>query len=180
MALITLEQQQTIKFLSPNWTAGTLVSGGKSNFEQLAEEVEYSELQSLLGIELYQDLISNVEEPKYLDLLNGKTFEYNKVNLSFKGLIFILAYLNYAQFVYQSQFANTFSGLVKKKRTESESTNLGEVGKFQKDNRQIAMQEFEIIKIFLNENADLYPLWNCTKKRSPFKLKLTGLNKTLN
>lgn len=180
MALITIEQQQAIKHLSPNWAAGTLVEGGKTNFEQLAEEVEFSELQSLLGIELFQDLQTNPEEQKYVDLLTGKTFIYNDKNLTLKGLVFMLAYLNFAQFAYQAQFSNTFSGLVKKKRNESEGTNLGEVGKFQTDARKIALQEFEIIKLFLNENPDIYPLWNCTKKRSPYKLKLVGLSKTIN
>jgi uncharacterized membrane protein len=37
------------------------------------------------------------------------------------------------------------------------------------------------MKIFITENPDIYDLYDCgMKKSSPFKIKLTGLNKTAN
>lgn len=182
--LLSPVQQQTTKIISANWAKASKIAGSKSNYEQLAEEVEEKELRSLLGVALLQDVQDNPTSAANVVLLDGGTFnDCNGNTIKFKGLRYILAYMNYSKYIYESNISDSFTGMVSKTRTEA--TNLGNGSKksIQNDAREIALQEWELCKSFLNENKTTYPLWECgegTQARKAYSPRFRGLKRTIN
>lgn len=180
MALITLTQQNQIKPISQNWANTTKVSGGITNFVQMQKEVEGLELKELLGASFLLDIQTNPTDAKYTRLLDGYTFEnYNGNNVRFEGIVYQLAYMNYSKYVRISGIADTMIGMARK--TRDESTDLSEPDKRneQNDARRIAMQDFEIMKLYLDENTDTYELWQCTNRKNIYTPKLSTFRKTI-
>ena len=178
--LISLLEQQAIKPISPNWANHVKVSGGVTNFVQLATEVEVKEFRILLGIDFYSDLITNQVETRYVNLIEGTSFVNCRNNtVSFNGLKYILAFMNYSKYVGESFVSDTFTGMVRKNRDESESLSTGDIKRLQLDAREIALQDFELIKEFLDKNNTIYPLWNYHYSKKAYIPKFTGIKKTL-
>lgn len=178
--LLSLAQQQAIKPISPNW-ANTIKSvGGVSNYDQLALEVEDNDLQQLLGAALLQDIQDNPTEARNVILLDGGSFEdCNGDTIKFKGLRYVLAYMNFSQQIMESDIADTFTGFVKKNRNEADSLGFSEKKQSMISTREKAMTQWNLTKQYLNENTELYPLWYCSQSRKPYRPKITGLRKTV-
>jgi hypothetical protein len=181
MALLTLVEQNLIKALSPNWTAKAKITGGVNNFVQLQTEVENNELRDLLGRALLLDIQTNPGTASNVILLEGTTFkDCDDNDIKFEGIKFQLAYMNYSKYVRISPNNDTFTGFVKQNRNETEYIDEGAVKREQQDAREIALKDFEIMKLYLNDNTVTYPLWNCGKTKKIYTPKLTTLRKTYN
>ena len=74
MQILTIIQQQALKPIDSNWSATQKYTGGLNNFEQLESEVEDTDLDSLVGTALLQDLQNNPAIADNLILLDGGTF----------------------------------------------------------------------------------------------------------
>jgi len=116
MALLTYSQQQAIKPISQN---------NERRYLQLQKDVEEIQLPRLLGYKLAQ-LVQDAPN-SYADLLNGSTFDYCGDTLKHKGLRYCLAYFTYAQYVLESGFEDTFTGMVRQNRTETEHATGGQL-----------------------------------------------------
>jgi hypothetical protein len=181
MSIVNLTTQQLIKPISPNWANYIKIVGGVTNFEQLTREVEQKELKTLFGNEFYFDFYYNQTEDKYITLINGTSFlNDNGNNLVFQGIKFMLAFMNFSKYVGESFVSDTFTGMVKKNRQESESLSTGDIKRLQQDAQELALQDFEIIKIYLEINKDIYPLWNRHQSKKAYIPKITGIKKTIN
>jgi hypothetical protein len=181
MALLTLTQQNNIKPLSPNWCKAPKVAGGKTNFEQLQEEVENKELRKLLGAALLYDIQQNPIDAKYVNLLDGDTYQDCDGNtIEFQGIRFQLSYMNYSKYVGVSNLADTFTGFQVQNRNETTAASDGAKIREQLDAREIALQDFELMEGYLNENDDIYTLWKCTNTKRIYNPKLTTFRKTYN
>lgn len=169
--LISWAQQTTIKKISAN---------NQGKFAQIETETENTELRDLVGVALLQDLQNNGSTVDNKNLIEGCTFlDCNGNNISHRGLRFVLAYFIFSRYLGESFVADTFSGFVQKTRTDSDQLSEGSIRRLQENNRVIAMNEWLLIKEFLNLNSDLYPLWNCAKTKKPYTPKITGIRKTL-
>jgi hypothetical protein len=182
MALLTIQQQQAIKPISQNWADYVKVLGGLTNFQQIENEVEEKELKTLLGITFFQDVQNNPTTQDNAKILDAFSFTNWRNDLEYsKGLRYVLAFLVYSKYVGESFIADTFTGMVKKNREETESLSSTDIKRIQTDAREIALQEFEIIKDFLNlaENVSKYPLWYRHKSKTPYRPRFTGIKRTL-
>lgn len=180
-SLISSIEQQQIKPLSPNWIKASKELNGTSKFDQLAEEVEGTVLSEMLGFALLQDVQKNPAEARNIILLEGGSFENcDGNNIDFKGLKYILAYSIYKDYIIESQFADTYSGMVTKNRSEATDMRDGVKTGEQNRTKKRIMQEYELLKDFLNENYETYPLWNCTlKDKKIFSPRIISLRNTI-
>lgn len=169
--LLSYSQQQAIKKISAN---------NQAKYDQLAAEVEENELRSLLGVLLLQDLQNNPDSVANTALLNGGTYTSGSNTIRFKGVRYILAYLNYSRYIGESFVNDTFTGMVQKTRPDAELLSEGTMKRLQAENRQIAMAEWELTQGFLTANATTYTLWNCSGTRKPFTPRIYGVRKTVN
>lgn len=166
--LLTYSQQQQIKPISKN---------NVDKYNKIAEEIESFELKKLLGIKFLQAIQEN--PTNYTNLLDEYTFEdADGNNIIHKGLKYVIAYLNFAKYVGESDIEDTFSGFVTKNRNESESLSEGRIKRLQEQNRQIALTEWDTIKYYLDLNYENYPLWNSSYTKKVFRPKIYGLKKT--
>jgi len=162
MSLLTILQQQAIKTISPNWAKTVKQLTGTTNYDQLAEEVERKQLRKLLGITLYQDVSKNPATPQNVVLLDGGDYEdCNGNTIYFEGLRYVLAYMNYSQYIGESFVSDSFAGMVKKDRQESTALNANERRELKSDAQELALSEWGLVEAFLNKNKDTYTLWNC-------------------
>jgi len=170
MTLLTYSQQQAIKKISVN---------NEIKYNQIATEVEETELRDLCGIALLQDLQTNPSSTNNTKLLNGSEFEDCDGNtIKFKGIRFVLAYMNYSRYITTSYINDTFTGLVQKNRDEASRIDEGTVRRIQTENRKLALAEWSLVERYLNENCDIYTLWKSTESKKPYAPKFTFLRKT--
>jgi hypothetical protein len=134
--LLNFNAQQAIKPMSAN---------NQDRYYQIANEVESLEIDKLLGSAFYQDV--SAHPSNYADLLNGKEFEDNYKNkVTHKGLLYVIAYLNFAKYIGESFVFDTYSGFVQKNRPDSERISTGDLKRLQLENREIAFNAFELIR----------------------------------
>jgi hypothetical protein len=171
MALIlSWSEQIAIKKMSAN---------NQQKYAALAGEVEELELKELLGIALLQDLQTNPGTASNLLLLNGTSFtNYMGQTVSHKGLRYVIAYLNYSKYIGESYVNDTYTGVVSKRREESELLSEGSIKRLQDQARRQGLMEWKIIKDYLNCNTSLFPLWLCGFSKIPYTPKFKGLKKT--
>ena len=168
--LLLFEQQQAIKAISRN---------NQDDYVQIANEVEDVELRDLIGTELLQDLQDNPTDPLNVKLLDPTEFENAYGNLvKHKGIRYVLAYFNYANYVGISNIKDTFTGFVKKVRQESESIGEGTTRRLIDDNRKIALRAFELINEYLCLNAIDYPMYRRSRRQNIFVPKISAPKKT--
>jgi len=168
MSILDFNEQNEIKPISLN---------NDKRYYQIAKEVESLELEKMLGCAFAQDVIDNYAN--YTDLLQGSEFTdvYGNI-VSHKGLKYVLAFLNYSRYVGESYISDTFTGMVKKTRQDSETISSGDIRRLQQDAREIAMNAFELIRMYLNNNKETYPLWNQTSDKKVYKPKFYGIKTT--
>lgn len=132
-------------------------------FNSFAKEAEEVHLRMLLGDALYLDLISNIEDAKYVTLLAGEN--YKKPDGFWVKYFGLKIYLAYAWL-----FINTIEG-------DEFQANIGSINFNQqnaplvkgKSNASAKYQDSMIIYKnniidYLNENAETYPLWQSTNR----------------
>ena len=167
--LLSFDKQQEIKPMSIN---------NRDRYDMLANEVESLEIDQLLGYAFYQAVAAN--PANYSDLLNGSSFTDAYGNtVNHKGLLYVIAYLNYAKYIGESYVNDTFSGFTRKRLDNSEALSSGDIKRLQLENREIAFNAFALIRMFLNNNKETYPLWNLTSDKKTYKPKFYGVKKTL-
>lgn len=136
--IITYEEQQIIKPSAQN---------DEVRFIQIMEEVDRSEVRKLLGNKLYFEIKKTPSN--FVELIEGCDFEYRGVFMNHLGLRYVIAYLNYASYIVQSYAHDTFTGVVEKKREDSETLSIGKIKNLANLNREIAMNEFENVKMYM-------------------------------
>ena len=170
-AILSIAQQQANKKISEK---------NSDRFNQLREECIYKELTEMLGASLINSIIANPTETRFVDILEAKEFEgLDGYNRKHAGLRNILSYLIYARYIGESDVNDTFTGLVRKNRTESESLSDGRIRLLQNDARDIAVSKFALVKEYLTINSTIYPEWKCGVDRKQFKPNFTTLRKTI-
>lgn len=165
-ALITYSEQQSIRAISGN---------RENDYDQWAIDVQTRDLRKLLGVKLYQDLIQNPTDNKYITLLDGGTYTVDDFEYEQKGLKYVLAYFIFAEVVIDGKLHNTYSGQVYKNIPESQQPQYGALKAKRDSNRDIAFTYWEDIKRFLDDNTDTYEYWECSNRKKVFNPRITKI-----
>jgi hypothetical protein len=152
-ALWTSTNQQAIKPISAN---------NLGKFDNLALETQIKDLKPLIGFDMFQDLLQNPTATANKALLDGGEYTYNGVTYEFKGLIYVLCYFFYANYVMTSWYADTFTGFVAKNHDDAQPASSGDKKNLRDLNVEIAMQYWEDCKHFIAANSSDYPYFLCT------------------
>lgn len=147
--LWTQAQQQAIKKISLNRI--------DKSFDKLAEETQITDLQPLLGFDMFQDLVQNPTTEWNAKLLAGGTYTYNSVTYIYSGLIYTLAYFLYARYVSESNEFDTYVGMVQKDNQDSRHLEIGAIKNRVNSIRQIANKHWEDCERFINANIAVFP-----------------------
>lgn len=154
--IVTYSIMQTIKPISAN---------NRTKFEVMSQEVEDYYLPKYLGDAFAYDVQTNPSD--YADLLDGVEFEDCDGNtVKFKGLKYVLAYFIYAEYIVETKYADTYTGMVTKNREEASSITKGQEEQLKNKYRSYAESQVDLMRKYLNENSDTYELWNRSTPRA--------------
>lgn len=133
---------------------------------QYVDDAEIHDLLPLLGEKFYFDIVADVS--KYVDLLGRFEYEYDDATIVSPGLKKVLAIFVNARYIMHGSQTDTPFGLVEKNYQDGKSVERGSKKERYKLEQQTAFIYWEQVKLYLDRNADDYPLWgtSCTKRRT--------------
>ncbi|MDG3581769.1 hypothetical protein [Galbibacter pacificus] len=123
----------------------------------LAQDVD---LRGLLNNDFYFEVINHKDEANYQDALTGSTFGLNGALYSHFGIKAILVDFFYARYVMQVNVNITPFGSTTKLSDDSEATPISVLKDIAKTNEQQAMAKWQLTKMYLDANKNLFQFWN--------------------
>ena len=124
-------------------------------------QVQRTELAPFLGNAFYFDLVNNIADQKYIDLLDGKSFVNCEGNTAFfYGIKYILAWRLYVVMLNSANLHLTRAGSRRMQgQVETESYNQKQLNQvINNANSKAIFYENNTID-YLNENKETYPFW---------------------
>jgi hypothetical protein len=139
-------------------------------------DAQFVDLQDLMGMDFYNDLIRNSASVENTSLLDGGTYTYNGITYTNVGLKAVLSHYAYARYIMFGSQTDTPFGFVEKSTQESNAVSEGGKKTMFKMNQQTAYKYWENVVAFLNRKAVDYPLWKngCIQTKSTFRISKIG------
>lgn len=136
---------------------------------------QQSDLKPFLGDALYFDFITNVTTTKYVNLLNGVTYENDGHNIFFNGVKPLLASWAYARIEKKNSIFVTRGGNVKKETDQSTQMTNAEIDAEKTSAESEALRLQREVWTFLDQNRTTYPLFDTfvTGQETPRRTSLT-------
>lgn len=128
-------------------------------------EAQMNDLKQFLGAPLYYDMLANINNTIYQDLLKGVasyTDPYTGNPIGYNGLIPILVYYSLARIIESNQVNITSYGVVRKNVQQSEPIDLKVIKEQITGLRSMAVSYQKEAERFLLGRLATYPLWNLT------------------
>lgn len=126
--ILTINKLQSIKPMSKN----NLQSIG-----QLIGEVEFCKIQKLLGTQIYNDILEEVNSgtisPELNQILEG-------------GLYKCITYFVYSRYIQESMLVDTFTGVVVKQRQDAQTAPMGQIKNVVNEYVDMAMMAYELVR----------------------------------
>lgn len=170
MSILTFQQQTAIKPISKN---------NATMHSQLLVEVLNIDLVNLLGAAFVTALKSNPTDDRFTAILDANNFVNCYGNtVSFEGLRYVIAYLVYARYVRAVNVKDTFNGLVRQNRTESEHVGDATIRAMQQEAKDAAVSQLKLIEEYLTDNSETYPEWEKGLSKKGFRPRIINLRKT--
>lgn len=166
--IVTLTIQQTIK---------PVVVDDVDKFEQLSFEVQQFEISKLLGDALYNDMLDNITDAKYVKLITGDSWTVNGRKYVHNGLQTVIAYINYSKWLYRSQVIESYTGAVIQKSDYADRAQEGYIKQLSDEARQYAMEEWAKVEQYIIDHADDYPYYCTSESRKTTKPIVTTLRR---
>lgn len=164
-------------------TVGEFISFRKTSKKVDEEKVnesidlaEGSDFMNALG-GLYFDIIANISNPTYADLLNGSDFIYCDESYTHKGLKAYLADLAYSRYIYGINVNLTPFGAQQKFTQDSTGVDRNTLRDMSKQSQQDADAKFRMIDLYLKSEPVLFERYECNRiNQSAFNgIRLTKL-----
>lgn len=158
-----------------------MVSKGveSSRLDTFIGEAQFIDLKCAIGDALYYDVLSNINNPDYQNLIKGSTFTASDgIEKEQYGLKAVLVYFSWSRYILKSAVVDTSFSVVQKTNTWSEPIGQSTKRDIRDESRQIAFKHWEIVKEYLEVSN--FPAWRklgCSKKSNKnCKTKITVLN----
>lgn len=125
----------------------------------IIEQAQITDLKDKLGSDFYFDVLANLDNPDYQNLLSGSTFTYNDTEYYQDGLKALTSDYFMSKYVLQTNVNQTPFGATTKLSPESQPVDRNTLKDISTQQMQLAGARWEIIKLYLDSNADLFPKW---------------------
>lgn len=125
--ILSYETLQAIKKCSIN---------NRQFIEQIIRETEFSDFKKLVGVDIYNAIMSEIE--------GGISEDLQKILND--GLYACIAYLTFANYIQQSNAIDTATGLRQKNISDSEVVSLGQIKTLVIYNKNLAEEYFNSVK----------------------------------
>lgn len=150
--LINIEDVREYRDIDPNYN--------EERFNAFLRDIQRRNLRDFLGSSLYLDMMNNIAESKYTDLVEGKEYTYESETIEYLGLKPILVYLWLAKVAREGEQYITNYGPV------NFDNNTQEMFKQSANKERIANDYMATSQYYMNEAIRFldtyyttYPLW---------------------
>jgi hypothetical protein len=131
-------------------------------------EAQDFDIKPVLGASLYLNMMNNLTDSKYVDLLDGK--EYTPTGeadpIYFSGLKMVLKYYVYERLLVLNGVKSTNSGFVQKTLENSERISDKRIAQMTAQSSSGAKAyEYEMV-CFLINYPEIYPLYECSVRKN--------------
>lgn len=144
---------------------------------QFILDAQFSDLQSLMGGDFYNDLIRNYTDANYVTLLNGGDYTYSGTTYTNHGLKAVIVHYAYSRYVlFGSQIDTPFSLVEKLNGNDSKQVSTDAKKTTAKMAEQLAFNYWENVQLFLERNSNDYPLYKseCVNRKKTFRFSKIG------
>ena len=121
-------------------------------------EAQVVELRALMG-RFFNVFLKDIESQRMIDLLNGRPYTVDDVEIEFAGVKPVIAYHAYSRLVQKHGMQVTRFGLVKKETEFSSNVDDKTIATHALDAKTIARVYEEDFRAFMEANGDTYPEW---------------------
>lgn len=149
--IITVSELQQLKDL------GGKVDTNKIN--PIIEQAQLTNLKEHLGSIFYFDLLGNMDNPDYQNLLSGSSFTVNGVTYHQDGLKALLSDYFMSKYVLSVNINLTPFGATTKLSNDSQPVDRNTLKDVSTQQLQLAGSRWETIKKYLDNNTTLFPKW---------------------
>ncbi len=131
-------------------------------------EAQEFDVKPVMGSAFYYDMMNNVTDSKYVELLDGKVYTPNGLDspIQFSGLKMVLKYYVYARLLVVDGVKSTNSGFVQKQLENSERISGAQRTQMIAQTRSGAKAYEQELIDFLNNYSDIYPLYDCGVRKN--------------
>lgn len=142
------------------------------NLEQHISDAQFVDVQKLMGLDFFNDLIRNHSSENYQTLLNGGVYQYDGQTYTNYGLKSVIVYYAYARYILMGSQVDTPFGFQEKNAPNSVSVSYQEKKSVFKMNENTAFNHWENVRRFIVRNEELYPLWDndCVGTKKSFRI----------
>jgi hypothetical protein len=151
VVLITQDDVRTVRNLFEAYST--------TAFEGFVLEMQESYLMPLLGVALYQDLITTPASAENVILLNGKIYDNGSEKVSMKGVKKYLVYLFLFKFVMEGNIKYSQSGTQDFEVDYSQRSPKGKDANVIQNHLSQSESIGAEIQLFLERNTATYPLY---------------------
>lgn len=123
----------------------------------------HSDLRELLGGAFYFDVIKNLENPDYSNLINGGEFIKDEIEYIHDGLKLLVADYTHARYLYEVNNNPSPFGMVNKTSQDSQPVDRNMIRDLVGIANKDASRKWELIKEYLDINKTFFNVWNITK-----------------
>lgn len=137
--------------------------GGKideNKINPIIEQVQLTELKDLLGSTFFFDVLNNLTNPEYQDLLTGSTFNHCGLTYSQDGLKALTADYFMSKYILLINTNLTPFGATVKRSSDFEPAERNALKDISTQQMQLAGSRWESIKIYLDNNTTKFPNWS--------------------
>lgn len=137
---------------------------------------QFVDVQKLMGVDFYNDLIRNSTDANYISLLDGGDYTYQGITYTNEGLKSVIVHYTYGRYLLLGSQTDTPFGYVEKLTNDSQPVDITQKKTTSKMYQTTAFNYWENVKLFLDRNADDYPLWknSCVTQRGTFRVSKIG------
>lgn len=135
----------------------------ENKINPIIEQAQLTEVKDVLGSDFFFDVLANLDTPEYQDLLSGSTFTHNDVTYYQDGLKALTADYFMAKYVMMINANVTPFGVTVKQSNDSVPAERNSLKDLATLHLQMAGSRWEVIKLYLDSNTDLFTKWksNC-------------------
>jgi len=142
------------------------------NLNQHISDAQFVDVQKLMGIDFFNDMLRNSTDTKYSKLLDKSDYNYKGKTYTNVGLKSVIVFYAYSRYLMFGSNVQTPFGLVQKQGNNSQEISFAEKKMMSKMNEQTAYNYWENVRLFIERNKEDYPLWkdNCIVQHQSFRI----------
>ena len=123
------------------------------------EESELMDIRPLLGEEFFADVVANLDEPSYSELLNETEYEYDGKTYRHSGLKRVVVEYAWGRYVFFGNEVSTGWGMVQKQFQDGIHADRNRLKERYKESQKIAAAIWNDVRLYL-DRVGTFEKWN--------------------